>query len=119
MTADTVLEVQYDAEALLRRGAEVVLRESEALATLAQSLNLQFVSACEAISKTSGARGRYCDGQVRRHRPQVGRYRDALNPYASRGGCSARPRHAGGHLWEYGRTVRSRQLCAVRRVSKD
>lgn len=54
MTAHSVLRVKLDAEALLRRGAEVVRTEADALNQLASSLDSTFVDACEAIIRIGG-----------------------------------------------------------------
>lgn len=54
MTVQPILQTQPAREAILRRGAEVISTEAQALSHLAQSLDLTFVQACDAIVKTRG-----------------------------------------------------------------
>ena len=54
MTAQPTLRALPSAESLLRRGAEVIQMEAEALHLLANSLEHSFVEACEAIISARG-----------------------------------------------------------------
>jgi len=54
VTVQRLLRTQPDAESVLRRGAEVIKIEAEALELLANSLEGSFVDACEAILSTAG-----------------------------------------------------------------
>jgi len=54
VTAQALLQVRTSAEEILRRGAEVIKIEANALDILADSLDLSFVQACEAIISSRG-----------------------------------------------------------------
>jgi arabinose-5-phosphate isomerase len=54
VTVQPILRTLPSAESVLRRGAEVIKIEAEALELLANSLEYSFVEACEAIINTSG-----------------------------------------------------------------
>ena len=54
MTVQPILRTQPDAESILRRGAEVIKIEAEALELLAVSLEDSFVEACQAIMDSPG-----------------------------------------------------------------
>ena len=54
MTAQALLQIQPTAEGILRRGAEVIRIEAEALHCLASTLDECFVEACEAIVSARG-----------------------------------------------------------------
>lgn len=54
MLAQAPLRMPSSAEAILRRGAEVIRIEADALRLLAVSLEVSFVDACEAILAASG-----------------------------------------------------------------
>ena len=54
MTAQALLQIQPTAEAILRRGAEVIRIEAEALHCLAGALDISFVEACGAIMSARG-----------------------------------------------------------------
>lgn len=54
MTVQPILQTQPAPEAVLRRGAEVIKIEAEALSHLAQSIDATFVQACHTILETRG-----------------------------------------------------------------
>ena len=54
MTAQALLQIRPTAEGVLRRGAEVITIEAEALQHLAHSLDETFVEACDAIISAPG-----------------------------------------------------------------
>lgn len=54
MTVQPILRTRPDAETILRRGAEVIKIEAEALDLLARSLETSFVEACQAIMDSPG-----------------------------------------------------------------
>lgn len=54
MTAQALLQIQPTAEGILRRAAEVIKMEANALDVLAESLNASFVEACRVILDSPG-----------------------------------------------------------------